>query len=41
MINISFNPGISDSEAVRNFITEDLSEALRDGAGIDVRVVAQ
>jgi len=41
VINISFNPGISDSEAVRDFITEDLSEALRDGAGLDVRVVAQ
>lgn len=41
VINISFNPGITDTEAVRTFITEDLSEALRDGAGLDVRVVAQ
>lgn len=41
IINISFNPGITDSEAVRTFITEDLSEALRDGAGLDVRVIAQ
>ena len=41
VINISFNPGISDSQSVRDFITTDLSEALRDGAGLDVRVVAQ
>ena len=41
VINISFNPGITDTNAVRDFITEDLSEALRDGAGLDVRVVAQ
>ena len=41
VINISFNPGISDTQSVRDFIVNDLSEALRDGAGLDVRVVAQ
>lgn len=42
VISISFtNPGITDTEAVRTFIEEDLSAALRDGAGLDVRVIAQ
>lgn len=41
VINISFSPGITDTEAVRQFIETDLSEALRDGAGLDVRVVAK
>ena len=41
VVTISFAPGISDTETVRKFIEEDLSEALRDGAGPDVRVVAQ
>lgn len=42
VISISFmNPGITDTEAVRTFIEQDLSAALRDGAGLDVRVVAQ
>jgi len=41
VVNITFNPGIADSESVRQFIEEDLSEALRDGAGLDVRVIAE
>lgn len=40
VVNISFAPGITDTEAVRTFIEEDLAEALRDGAGLDVQVVA-
>lgn len=41
VINISFDRGITDTESVRQFIETELSEALRDGAGLDVRVVAQ
>lgn len=39
VIQIDFSGGITSVEAVRDFIENDLSEAIRDGVGLDVEVV--
>lgn len=40
VISIDFSGGITDTNAVREFIENDFAEALRDGSGLDVQVVA-
>ena len=40
VISIDFTGGITDTNAVREFIENDFAEALRDGSGLDVQVVA-
>lgn len=40
VISIDFSGGITDTNAVREFIQNDFAEALRDGSGLDVQVVA-
>jgi len=41
IINIDFSGGITDTNAVREFIENDFAEALRDGSGLNVQVVAK
>lgn len=41
VIEITFNPGISDSQSVRDFVENDLAEAIRDGVGLGVDVVTR
>lgn len=41
VISIDFAGGITDSNAVREFIENDFAEALRDGSGLDVQVIAK
>ena len=41
VISIDFSGGMTSVEAVRDFIENDLAEAIRDGVGLDVEVVNQ